>query len=174
VLFTVPRYTAEIRLRRCCSASPIERRQRHVADLAFDSRARTRSGAGTASGVTQEVLYRACRAGVFRPIPQQARLRPVELLICGGAPLPSEARRSGRCSRQRRRDVRADRDRRLIICASAARFAPGARHGARGLGGQAPGDGEVLSGASTCLNAIGQRRGHRRDQGQSTASWYRR
>jgi long-chain acyl-CoA synthetase len=41
--------------------------------------------------LTQSILYQACRVGVFLPILNKLGFDQIELMICGGAPLPSEA-----------------------------------------------------------------------------------
>ena len=50
-----------------------------------------RGGAGAARpALAQDALYRACRAGVFRPILNKLGFDRLELVISGGAPLPPE------------------------------------------------------------------------------------
>ena len=91
VLFTVPRYLQKFAsqlLIGIMNSSPLKRR---TADLAMGfardyARRRWNGGAGR----TQDALYVACRAGVFRPILNKIGLDQIELMICAGAPLPPE------------------------------------------------------------------------------------
>jgi long-chain acyl-CoA synthetase len=91
VLFTVPRYLQKFAsqlLIGIMNSSPLKRTS---ADLAMGfardyARHRWNGGAGR----TQDALYAACRAGVFRPILNKMGLDQIELMICAGAPLPPE------------------------------------------------------------------------------------
>ena len=91
VLFTVPRYLQKFAaqilvgmmnssmLKRTSYQFAMRLARRHVRKL-WD---------GNINGV-EEAAYRACHAAVFRPILNKLGFDSLELVICGGAPLPSE------------------------------------------------------------------------------------
>jgi long-chain acyl-CoA synthetase len=91
VLFTVPRYLQKFAAQVLLGIQNSGGIKRAVADRAMrfargHAQRRWNGGAGGAGAM----LYRACRAGVFVPILNKLGFDKIELLICGGAPLPSE------------------------------------------------------------------------------------
>jgi long-chain acyl-CoA synthetase len=91
VLCTVPRYLQKFASHMLIGIHSSTRLKRAAADLAMRfarGYARLRWNGGT--GLQQDMLYAACRSGVFRPILNKLGLDRVELLICAGAPLPGE------------------------------------------------------------------------------------
>jgi long-chain acyl-CoA synthetase len=106
VLFTVPRYLQKFASHMLIGIHNSSRLKRAAADLAMRfARGYARQRWNGGAGLQQDLLYAACRSGVFRPILNKLGLDRVELLVCAGAPLPGE-------TSQRGRDVRPDRDRR--------------------------------------------------------------
>ena len=51
---------------------------------------RARRWDGAATGAAARQRYRACHAAVFRPILNKLGFDRLELVVCGGAPLPAE------------------------------------------------------------------------------------
>jgi long-chain acyl-CoA synthetase len=91
VLFTVPRYLQKFAAQMLISIHGSTRLKRAAARLALRfarGYARQRWDGGT--GLPQDLLYAACRAGMFLPILNKLGLDRLELLICAGAPLPGE------------------------------------------------------------------------------------
>src|SRR5262245_53361180 len=91
LLFTVPRYLQKFAsqvLLGIRSSTGIKRASASVA-MRFARRHAQRRWRGETRFV-ETALYRACRAGVFVPILNKLGLDRVELVVCSGAPLPSE------------------------------------------------------------------------------------
>jgi long-chain acyl-CoA synthetase len=91
VLFTVPRYLQKFASQVLIGMLNSGRIKRAVYDLAmrFARRhARRRWNGGT--NPLQEALYRAFRSTVFVPVLNKLGFDRLELMICGGAPLPRE------------------------------------------------------------------------------------
>jgi long-chain acyl-CoA synthetase len=91
VFFTVPRYLQKFAsqvLIGILNASGIKRRSADLA-MAFARGHARRRWSGEAN-VASDALYRACRAGVFRPILNKLGFDRLELVVSGGAPLPPE------------------------------------------------------------------------------------
>jgi long-chain acyl-CoA synthetase len=91
VLFTVPRYLQKFAAQVLLGIHNSGGIKRAVADraIAFARGHAQRRWTKNTSPV-QSLLYQACRAGVFAPILNKLGFDKIELLICGGAPLPSE------------------------------------------------------------------------------------
>jgi len=132
VLFTVPRYlqkfAAQILLG-IHNSSGLKRASASVAMRIAREHARRRWSGET--GFAHAAFYRACRAGVFVPILNKLGLDRLELAVCAGAPLPLETMALWQIRRQRRRDVRTDRDRRRHHLRSARLVSPPGRCGNR-------------------------------------------
>jgi len=91
VLFTVPRYLQKFAsqvLLGIHNSSGLKRASASAAMRFARSHAQRRWSGET--GVAQEALYRAFRAGVFVPILNKLGLDRLELVVCAGAPLPLE------------------------------------------------------------------------------------
>ena len=91
VLFTVPRYLQKFASQVLVGVLNSSRIKRLSYDLAIrfarDYAIRRWDGA---TGPARGMLYRLCRAAVFAPILNKLGFDKLELLISGGAPLPSE------------------------------------------------------------------------------------
>ena len=91
VLVTVPRYLQKFASQVLLGILNAGGAKRVTAELAMKfARAYARRRWNGTSGLAQEALYRACRAGVFVPILNKLGFDRLELLICAGAPLPAE------------------------------------------------------------------------------------
>jgi long-chain acyl-CoA synthetase len=91
VLFTVPRYLQKFASQVLVGMLNSGRIKRGIYELAMRfARAYARRRWNGTTGVLQEALYRACRAAVFVPILNKLGFDRLELMICGGAPLPRE------------------------------------------------------------------------------------
>jgi len=91
VLFTVPRYLQKFASQVLVGMLNSSRAKRVSYELAMRfarEHARRRWDGG--SSAVQEALYRACRATVFAPILNKLGFDRLELVICGGAPLPPD------------------------------------------------------------------------------------
>ena len=91
VLVTVPRYLQKFASQVLLGILNAGGAKRVTAELAMKfARAYARRRWNGTSGLAQEALYRACRAGVFVPILNKLGFDRLELVICAGAPLPAE------------------------------------------------------------------------------------
>jgi long-chain acyl-CoA synthetase len=91
VLFTVPRYLQKFAsqvLLGILNSSSMKRRTAHLA-IGFARGHARRRWSGRA-GFAHDALYRTCRAGVFVPILSKLGFDRLELVLCAGAPLPTE------------------------------------------------------------------------------------
>lgn len=91
ILFTVPRYLQKFASQVLVGMLNSGRIKRSVYQLAMRfarTHARRRWNGG--SNALQEALYRAFRAAVFVPILNKLGFDRLELLVCGGAPLPRD------------------------------------------------------------------------------------
>jgi long-chain acyl-CoA synthetase len=91
VLFTVPRYLQKFASQVLLGIVNSSKAKRAIADLAmgFARGHAKRRWSGQASPA-QQLIYRACRSGVFLPILNKLGFDRLELVICAGAPLPPE------------------------------------------------------------------------------------
>jgi long-chain acyl-CoA synthetase len=91
VLFTVPRYLQKFASQLLLGIVNSSRAKRAIADLAmgFARRHAKQRWSGGAS-LPQQLIYRACRAGVLLPILNKLGFDRLELVICAGAPLPPD------------------------------------------------------------------------------------
>jgi long-chain acyl-CoA synthetase len=91
VLVTVPRYLQKFASQVLVGILNAGGAKRVMAEFAMKfARAYARRRWNGTSGLAQEALYRACRAGVFVPILNKLGFDRLELVICAGAPLPPE------------------------------------------------------------------------------------
>ena len=91
VLFTVPRYLQKFASQVLVGILNSSSSKRATAELALRfARGHARRRWNGEAGFAREALYRACRAGVFLPILNKLGFDQLELVICGGAPLPPE------------------------------------------------------------------------------------
>src|SRR5262245_44517303 len=91
VLFTVPRYLQKFASQVLLGIANSTGVKRVSADLALRfARGHARRRWSGQGGLAQSALYRACHAGVFRPILNKLGFDRLELVICAGAPLPPE------------------------------------------------------------------------------------
>jgi long-chain acyl-CoA synthetase len=92
VLFTVPRYLQKFAAQVLLGIHNSGGIKRAIADGALRfARGHARQRWNGGADVAHAMLYRLCRAGVFLPILNKLGFDKIELLICGGAPLSSEA-----------------------------------------------------------------------------------
>jgi long-chain acyl-CoA synthetase len=91
VLFTVPRYLQKFAAQVLLGIQNSRGLKRLLADRALAvARGHAQRRWNGGANLAQSLLYRACRAGVFLPILNKLGFDRLELLICGGAPLPAE------------------------------------------------------------------------------------
>jgi long-chain acyl-CoA synthetase len=91
VLVTVPRYLQKFASQVLLGILNSSRAKRATADLAMGfARAHAKARWNGKAGLARQILYRACRAGVFLPILNKLGFDQLELVICAGAPLPPE------------------------------------------------------------------------------------
>jgi long-chain acyl-CoA synthetase len=91
VLFTVPRYLQKFGSQVLLGILNSSVAKRAAADLAIAfARRHARARWAGRPGLVREVIYRACRAGVFVPILNKLGFDRLELVICAGAPLPPD------------------------------------------------------------------------------------
>ena len=91
VLVTVPRYLQKFASQVLVGLLNSSGAKRVTADLAMRfARGHARRRWDGGSHPAHEVLYRLCRAAVFRPILNKLGFDHLELVICAGAPLPPE------------------------------------------------------------------------------------
>jgi long-chain acyl-CoA synthetase len=91
VLFTVPRYLQKFASQVLVGMLNSGHVKRGIYELAMRfARAHARRRWNGGAGVLPEALYRVCRAAVFVPILNKLGFDKLELMICGGAPLPRE------------------------------------------------------------------------------------
>jgi long-chain acyl-CoA synthetase len=91
VFFTVPRYLQKFASQALIGILNASGAKRRTADLAMSfARGHARRRWTGETGLAGDVLYRACRAGVFLPILNKLGFDRLELVICGGAPLPPD------------------------------------------------------------------------------------
>jgi long-chain acyl-CoA synthetase len=92
VLFTVPRYLQKFAsqvLIGIFNSTSVKRGSANWA-LRFARGYARRRWDGGRVGAMQQLTYRACRAGVFKPILNKLGLDQITLMVCAGAPLPPE------------------------------------------------------------------------------------
>ncbi len=91
ILFTVPRYLQKFASQVLVGMLNSTGAKRVLSDLAMQfARGHVRRRWSGTADVAQEMIYRACRAGVFLPILNKLGFDRLELVICAGAPLPPE------------------------------------------------------------------------------------
>jgi long-chain acyl-CoA synthetase len=91
VLVTVPRYLQKFASQLLLGIANSSRMKRAIADRAMRfARGHARQRWNGDAGFAQHIIYRACRAGVFRPILNKLGFDRLELVICAGAPLPPD------------------------------------------------------------------------------------
>jgi len=91
VLFTVPRYLQKFASQVLVGIMSSSRAKRTTYELAMRyARAHARRRWTGGNNATQDALYRALHAAVFRPILNKLGFDALELVVSGGAPLPRE------------------------------------------------------------------------------------
>jgi long-chain acyl-CoA synthetase len=91
VLFTVPRYLQKFASQLLLGIVNSSTAKRAVADLAMGfARGHTKQRWNGGTSLPQQLIYRACRSGVFLPILNKLGFDRLELVICAGAPLPPD------------------------------------------------------------------------------------
>jgi long-chain acyl-CoA synthetase len=91
VFFTVPRYLQKFASQALIGILNASGAKRRTADLAMSfARGYARRRWSGETGLAHDAFYRACRAGVFLPILNKLGFDRLELVICGGAPLPPD------------------------------------------------------------------------------------
>jgi len=91
MLVTVPRYLQKFASQVLLGILNSSRIKRAIADVALGlARTHARRRWSGEVGLAQQILYRACRAGVFLPILNKLGFDRLEVVICAGAPLPPD------------------------------------------------------------------------------------
>jgi long-chain acyl-CoA synthetase len=91
ILFTVPRYLQRFAAQVLLGIRNSGGVKRTSAEIAMHiARAHARRRWNGAGGLAERALYRACRAGVFLPILNKLGFDQLELVVCAGAPLPTQ------------------------------------------------------------------------------------
>ncbi len=91
VLFTVPRYLQKFAAQILVGIANTSRLKRRIYDLALRyGRAYARRRWGRHTTTIDRALYRLLYMAAFRPILHKIGFAHLELLVCGGAPLPQE------------------------------------------------------------------------------------
>jgi len=91
VLFTVPRYLQKFASQLLLGIVNSSKAKRAIADLAMGfARSHAKQRWSGQASLPHQIIYRACRAGVFLPILNKLGFDRIELVICAGAPLPPD------------------------------------------------------------------------------------
>ena len=91
ILFTVPRYLQRFAAQVLLGIRNSGGVKRTSAEIAMHiARAYARRRWNGAGGLVERALYRACRASVFLPILNKLGFDQLELVVCAGAPLPTQ------------------------------------------------------------------------------------
>lgn len=91
VLFTVPRYLQKFAAQVLVAIAGSSKAKRLGYELAMRlARAHARIRWKGEAGLASKIAYRACHATVFRPILNKLGFDKLELVVSGGAPLPTE------------------------------------------------------------------------------------